>query len=592
MSYDIFLLWEDIAMIGGWFCYSDSVLKYKDILDKMKDTIGSKDMYMNMCVGLLDGKRFVVNHAEFVIAFDGNIYNWKQLQVELSECGIVCNSMQEVVLMAYLQWGVDSFNKLDGVYAFAIYDGGKEELVLVRDSFGVCPLYYYMDNRGVIFGSLLKTLLAHPYVEPILTEEGLQQIFLLGPGKILGSGVFKGVEEILPGEYRIFSKDECIANQYYRLEALEHTESLEETIEHVQRLVEDSVVKQMDGCEGSMLSGGLDSSIVSMLARKCNLNLATYYIRYQDNDKYFKKSMFQPNQDEAYIQMMVDALESNHHIITFNEEDIYQSLYMAMKSRDLPGMADIDGSFYLFTKEIAKDVGVVLSGECSDEIFGGYPWYYKSEFMWKDTFPWMESLDIRKQIIKEGLLKENGFVDKVYKSCLDKVSYLSSDSLFQRRHRELFFLNIYNFMQTLLDRCHRMSSANHLEVRVPFCDKQLVSYCYNIPVEMKFLNGNEKGLLKEAFKDSLPRDIVERKKSPFPKIYHPRYEELVSNRMKEILQEDSLFTYVVNKEVIEQIMDSDEEILWYGQLMRKPQVLAYLLQVDMWFKEYNVRIEL
>ena len=330
-----------------------------------------------------------------------------------------------------------------------------------------------------------------------------------------------------------------------------------------------------------------------MIAKRYVNSLSTYYIEYEDNDKYFTSSLFQPNQDSDYIQLMVDELNSNHQVITLNEEVIFNHLYDSMVARDLPGMADIDSSFYVFCKEISEKENVVLSGECSDEIFGGYPWYYRDEFVWKESFPWMQSLDIRKKLIKTGLLNnEDIFIDKLYKDTLSKVSYLSTDNIFQRRHRELFYLNIYWFMQTLMERAERMSQAHDLNVRIPFCDKRLIEYCYNIPVEMKLLNGNEKGLLKQAMVNELPNEIVNRKKSPFPKVVHPRYFELLKNRMNEVLQEDSLFTYVINKETVEEIMRNEKEIMWYGQLMRTPQIIAYLLQVDMWFKEYNVRIEL
>ena len=192
---------------------------------------------------------------------------------------------------------------------------------------------------------------------------------------------------------------------------------------------------------------------------------------------------------------------------------------------------------------------------------------------------------------EEYIEYEDMYVDKLYQETVNHVSYLDSDSLQQRRHRELFYLNIYWFMQTLLDRCDRMSMESGLEIRVPFCDKRLVEYCYNIPVEMKFLYGKEKGLLKEAMKDLLPNDIVNRKKSPFPKTWSPKYFEMLVNQIRDVMNEDGLFNYLVNKDVVEEMIADDKDVLWYGQLMRKPQVLAYLLQVDMWLKEYQVMIE-
>ena len=572
--------------IGGWLDYQQDIKQKVSILQDMAMTVDNYQMYISNHIGLI-GVEY--EKDDYIIVFSGELYNKSEINNEL---GKEIDIDAEVVLEAYLLWGFDAFNKFNGAYAFSIYNSKTEELVLVRDHFGIKPLYYYPYDNGIVFGSYLKVLLKNPLVEPIITEDGLLQIFMLGPQKILGSGVFKDVKEIFPGQYVVVTKDGCSTKTYYRLVAKEHTESLDETKDKIKELLEDSVKRRIEPKMGTMLSGGLDSSVVSSLANKYVDSLSSYYIEYKDNDKYFKETLFQPNQDKDYIQIMVDELKSEHRVITLNEDDLFDHLYESMAARDLPGMADIDSSFYVFCKEISKNESVVLSGECSDEVFGGYPWYYKEEFVWKDSFPWMQSIDVRKQLVKEGILKnEESYIWKLYNDTLVKVSYLPSDNIYQRRHRELFYLNVYWFMQTLMERCERMSSVYSLNVRIPFCDKRLVEYCYNIPVEMKLLNGSEKGLLKETMKDILPKEIANRKKSPFPKTWNPRYFELLVKRMNEVLQEDSLFTYVINKEMVEKIMLNEEEIMWYGQLMRTPQVIAYLLQVDMWFKEYNVRIE-
>ena len=475
--------------LGGWLDYQLDMKQKIQVLQDMAMTIENHVMYISNPIGMIKVDYEIDGYK---ISFCGELYNKNELGKDDA-------TDAEIVLEAYLLWGDSCFDKLNGAYSFVIYNESKEELLLVRDHFGVKPLYYFIYEEGIVYGSYLKTLLKNPLVEPIIGEEGLQQIFLLGPGKMLGSGIFKGVKEVLPGQYVVFNKENIYVKSYYQLIAKEHKEDLSETIEKIKELLVDSVSRRMDKGVGCMLSGGLDSSIISTLAN--NYPLSTYYVRYEDNDKYFTKSVFQPNQDEDYIQIMVDALQSDHTVITLNEDVLFHSLYSAMLAKDYPGMADIDSSFYLFCKEISKYSKTVLSGECSDEIFGGYPWYYKEEFIWIDGFPWMGSLDIRKRLVKEGILKNaDAFVDKVYKDSLSNVSYLPTDTIFQRRHRELFYLNVYWFMQTLMERCDRMSQANGLNVRVPFCDKRLVEYCYNIPVEMKLLNGSEKGLLKEVGK--------------------------------------------------------------------------------------------
>ena len=360
--------------------------------------IDSKKMYITNRVGLI-GVEYEKDN--YIIVFSGELYNKDEL---ITELGRKMDSDAEVVLESYLMWGYESFNKLNGAFAFGVYNIQDEELILVRDHFGIKPLYYYSYENGIVFGSYLKVLLENNLVEPIITEEGLLQIFMLGPQKMLGSGVFKGVKEIFPGQYVVITKDGCSSKMYYRLMAKEHTENLIETENKIKELLDDSVKRRIEPNMGTMLSGGLDSSVISSLASEYVDSLSSYYIEYEDNDKYFKETLFQPNQDKDYIQIMVDELKSNHKVILLNEDELFNYLYDSMVARDLPGMADIDSSFYVFCKEISKNERVVLSGECSDEIFGGYPWYYKDEFVWRDSFPWMQSMDIRKKLVKEGIL--------------------------------------------------------------------------------------------------------------------------------------------------------------------------------------------
>lgn len=602
--------------IAGWMDRSVDMAQKLGILQNMGKTLkkrGSDDQgfYLRSSCGLVHQRLAIqdvmcakqpmiqcVDGVEYAMVYNGQLYNKEELKRELIECGysFETKSDTEVVLLSYIEWGVKSFQKLNGVYAFAIYRLDCEELILVRDRLGVKPLFYYPYEGGLIFGSLIRTILAHPYVEPVIDETGLKQIFLLGPGRMLGSGVFKGIEEVLPGEYIVYRKEQIHRQIYWKLEAKEHMDNLEETLAHVQYLVKDSIEKQLvsDVGFGTFLSGGLDSSIVSKVASlNCDC-LNTYYVRYAENEKYFESSRFQPNQDEDYIQLMVDEIQGNHHEIVITYQQLFDSLLDAMEARDLPGMADVDSSFYLFCEAIKNEETVMLSGECADEIFGGYPWYHQDEILWQDQFPWMTSLELRKKIVKDGVLRnEEDFLAKLYNETIMKTPYLLTDDSKDIRMRQMFYLNIYWFMQTLLERSDRMSMAWGLEVRVPFCDYRLVEYCFNMPWEMKSLLNQEKGILRQAMEGFLPMEILQRKKSPYPKTHHPKYWELLVQKMKEILVEDSLLTYLINADVIYDLMEHPNtiDVPWYGQLMKAPQLLAYLIQVDGWLKLYQVRIE-
>jgi asparagine synthase (glutamine-hydrolysing) len=176
------------------------------------------------------------------------------------------------------------------------------------------------------------------------------------------------------------------------------------------------------------------------------------------------------------------------------------------------------------------------------------------------------------------------------------VPHLDGESKREYRMRELFYLNIKWFMITLLNRKDRMSMSNSLEVRVPFADYRLVEYAFNIPSEIKFCNGREKGLLRKALKGILPDDVIDRKKSPYPKTHNPEYTKIVSNWMKDIVEDKtSPILDLIDGNAVETLIEtggSSFKAPWFGQLMRGPQLLAYLIQVNTWLKEYNVRIEL
>lgn len=262
-------------------------------------------------------------------------------------------------------------------------------------------------------------------------------------------------------------------------------------------------------------------------------------------------------------------------------------------------MADVDSSMLLFCKEIKKDVKVVLSGECSDEIFAGYPWFFREDALNSNTFPWSIALLERQNLLNENLAKKinlKEYVDIRYKQTLDKIEFLDIDSEETREKRKISYLTMYWFMQTLLDRTDRTSMYNGLEVRVPFCDYRLVEYLWNIPWELKSLNGREKGLLRYIVKDILPSEIVNRKKSPYPKTHNPNYLEKVKNMLINIMNnKNAPIKMLLNEKYINEIIDTNGKSFsrpWFGQLMTGPQLMAYLCQVNMWLEKYEPRIEL
>ncbi|HYE84300.1 MAG TPA: asparagine synthase (glutamine-hydrolyzing) [Clostridia bacterium] len=541
----------------------------------------------------------------YTLVYNGELYNTDELRSSLIARGYSFNSYSdtEVLLVSYMEWGEDCLKRFNGIYAFGIWDNNNRTLFAARDPLGVKPLFYTLVNGSLIFGSEIKALMAYPEVEPVLDETGIMEIFGLGPARSPGCGVFRGIKEIPPAHCLTYNSDGIRLKQYWQLTAAPHTDDLAATVEKTRTLLIDAIERQMvsDVPVCTFLSGGLDSSAISAVAAGHFKNrgkgvLNTYAIDYVDNELYFKADDYQPNSDSYWADKMAEFIGSNHRTIYIDTRDLTSALKEAVLANDLPGMADIDSSLYLFCKEVRKDATVAISGECADEIFGGYPWYTRQELINSNTFPWSEAVQERKSILSgefQGIPLED-YIQEKYLGTLGEVPKLEGESKEESRMREMFYLNLKWQMITLLNRKDRMSMSNSLEVRVPFADYRIVEYAYNIPWSIKYCDQREKGLLRRALKGILPDDILERKKSPYPKTHNPEYLRAVREKMTEIMADKrSPLLQLVNPRVVEEIVKSGGIAFgkpWYGQLMRGPQLLAYLIQIDTWMREYKVRV--
>lgn len=545
-----------------------------------------------------------MHFGKYVIVYNGEIYNTNEVRNELEGFGYKFDTHcdTEVVLKAYDKWGNESVKKLNGIFAYAIYDKKENSLFACRDRIGVKPFFYNKTKNTFSFASKIDTLLCQPYVKSAVDEEGLYEIFMLGPAKTIGKAIFKDICELPPAFCLTYKNGEIKTYPYWKLEAKEFDENEETAAEHTYLLVKDSIERQLvsDVPLATFLSGGLDSSIISKIAsdkyKESGKTLDTYSVDYTDNDKYFKKSLFQPNKDSDYIDVISSYIGSNHHNIVLNNVDVANALEEAAIERGVPGFVDIDSSLMLFCKEVKKDFTVCLSGECADEIFAGYPWHHKKEILFENVFPWARNTNIRQRILKNGFLSDGEeYLQSAYKNTLKNISYLESDDKINKRMREMFVLNLNWFMQTLLARKDNMSMASSLEVRVPFCDYRLVEYAYNMPWNIKALDGREKGILRKAFENDLPKEIAWRKKSPYPKTHNPAYFARVKELLAIALTDKSTplmdWIDIDNLYLLLQNPDSLPEP-WYGQLMGIPQIAAYIYQIYAWIKHYNVEFEI
>ena len=540
----------------------------------------------------------------YTIVYNGELYNAPELRRMLTGLGHEFESHcdTEVLLHAYAQWGSGCLEKLNGIYAFAVWEENRNRLFLARDRIGVKPLFYSEYGGGLLFGSELKTILTYPGFRASIGLEGISEILLLGPGRTPGCGVFDGIRELEPGCCAVFEEGKQKITRYWKLRDREHTEDFLETAEHVRYLLLDAIRRQMvsDVPIGTFLSGGLDSSIISAVCarelRHCGGSLDTFTVDYENNRQFFVPGKFQPNTDADYVGSMEEFLPSNPHRVVLGAEDLANALAEATLARDLPGMADVDFSLLLFCREIKKDVTVALSGECADEIFGGYPWYRDPSIRQRDGFPWAQSTAVRTGVLRKDLREKMDPVDYInsrYADTLAQSDILPENTGLEKRMKQMVNLNFRWFMQTLLDRKDRMSMYSALEVRVPFCDHRIAEYLYGVPWEMKDYKGMEKGLLRYAVRDLLPKRILWRKKSPYPKTFDPVYSELVTDRLNRVLADKTAPIHaLVDAEAVGKLMNGDSPWPWYGQLMAKPQTIAYFLQIDFWLRQYGVDIRI
>lgn len=542
--------------------------------------------------------------TKFTIVYNGEIYNTDEVRNKLKSEGVpfTTRSDTEVILKGFIKWGEKILDELNGIFAFAIWNEATKELFVARDRCGVKPFFYSVIDGNFIFASEMKTLFASGIVKPRITKEGISDLMLIAPGRTPGIAVFEGVNEIKPGFCGYFSSRGLRLFPYWKLEDKGHPDSLADTVLKVNHLVRDAVHRQLvsDVPIGTYLSGGLDSSLISSIAnrymRKNGKRLITFSVGYKDNEKYFKTSHFQPNSDEKYIRLMCDYLDCDHVDVTIDTEELADALKYAVEARDLPGMADVDSSLLLFCKEIKKHVTVALSGECADELFGGYPWYRDKEVRERYGFPWSNNYKYRAAFINpdiRGQIDADKYVSERYeKYCREapKAEGLSPD---ENRMREMSYLNIYWFMQTLLDRKDRMSMYSGLEVRVPFCDHRIAEYMYSTPFYMKDLNGYEKGLLRAAFDGYLPPEILWRKKSPYPKTHNPNYMAAVSSLLAPILDDNNAPIHkLVDKGEVRKLFNTENPQPWYGQLMTTPQTVAWFYMLNYWLEKHKVEIDI
>lgn len=618
---------KDMTMCGiAGFChfnrdYTLEDARTRDILLRMRESIArrGKDQtgdFVDAHVGFSHTRLSIrdlalgaqpmtrrVGENAYTIVYNGEIYNADDIKAELAPYytfETTCDT--EVILFAYIHYGMDFVRRLNGIFAFSIWDAGAQTMLLYRDRVGVKPLFYTLHEGGVVFASEIKALFCYPGVTPKINLDSMREVFGIGPARTEGHGVFEGISEVKPGHYIRFCKEDRRDCTYWTFESKPHEDTYRETVEKVTYLVRDAVTRQLisDVPVCSFLSGGIDSSIVTAIAaeylKKNGSRLNTFSFDFNGNDEYFQANAFQPERDRPFVDTMLKHVDVNHRYLECNEADLAQLLFAAVDAKDLPGMADVDASLLYFCSLVKQSNKVALTGECADEIFGGYPWFYREDLFYADGFPWSRSIKTRTLLLDEQFAKRldlEAYSDAKYRDSLAQTPHLCEEPPLQRRQREISYLNQKWFMTTLLDRMDRMSMYSGLEARVPFADHRIIEYLWNVPWAMKFSGGVSKRLLRDAFADLLPEALLTRKKSPYPKTYNPHYQQLLAHMLQEILRSpDAPVRSLLDADKTAQFLKAPAQYgePWFGQLMAAPQLMAYVIQVNYWLKKYDISL--
>ncbi|GAA0475228.1 asparagine synthase (glutamine-hydrolyzing) [Streptomyces olivaceiscleroticus] len=559
--------------IAGWVAYQRDLRSEQATVDAMTQTMscrGPDDTgtwvqgpaalgHRRLAIIDLPGGRQPMtvdtDDGPVVMVYSGEAYNFTELRKELASRGhrFVTDSDTEVVLHGYLEWGEAVAERLNGMYAFAIWDSREQKLVMIRDRMGIKPFYYYATDDGVLFGSEPKAILANPQISPTVTLDGLRELFAFV--KTPGHAVYDGMREVEPGTVVTLTRNGLRTRVYWALETRRHTDDQDTSIAHVRSLLDDIVRRQLvaDVPRCTLLSGGLDSSAMTALAAQQlaaeDKTVRSFAVDFVGQTENFTPDALRDTPDTPFVHDVARASGTEHQDIVLNSDQLADPEVRSkmIRARDMPmGFGDMDASLYLLFKAIREHSTVALSGESADEVFGGYKQFFDPKAREADTFPWLvqfaEHFGDDGNILTDSVTKAmdlGSYIQDSYDTAIADVQRLDGESDFEYRMRKICYLHLTRFVRVLLDRKDRASMAVGLEVRVPFCDHRLVEYVYNTPWTLKSFDGREKSLLREATADVLPKSVYDRVKSPYPSTQDPKYAIALQGHIKDLLAKPS-----------------------------------------------------
>ncbi len=569
--------------------------------------------------------KYVKKDREIWIVYNGEIYNFEEIREELVERGytFASKSDTEVILASYMEWGAECVNRFNGMWAFAIYDKSEGILFLSRDRFGIKPLYYYYDGKNLIFSSEIKAILKHD-ISIEINENKISQ-YLMFRGVVGEDTLFKNVKKLLPAHnmvYDLKSKSIKIWRYWILKQNLAYEKlSFEEALKKLDSLLNKSVKRRLisDVKVGAILSGGLDSSVVTAYMRELSNKVITFTVR-------FANSKFDEGE---YAKKVANFLNAEHYEITLDFEDFINGMEEYAKIKDEPIGVPNEIALYLLSKHIRKEeVYVVLSGEGADEIFYGYNRIFRGPFdiermriFMKDRNPELALKTHLPELYKryKGQVITN-LLDMIKfrypywppetlgeisqdKSWLSEFETVLSEISYDDYHMlSYFFLRIH--LPVLLSRVDNSTMGNAVESRVPFLDHELVEFVFSLPNHFKspwrswedYMEAQKKTsdsiaevhdipkhILKKVAEEKLPQKIINRKKVGFPIPFLEWKDKLMRYAKDLLLSDNSMILNYISKEEIGELMQKIKEE--YDNYV--VQRLWMLMSLELWLRKWS-----
>ncbi len=544
------------GITGAW-CFSNSGSDHiKDIVSKMTDTLkhrGPNDQGIwheeNIALGhrrlsivdlsSMGHQPMVSENGRYILVFNGEIYNYKEISQALHHENIICNSKNDtsVLLNACIYWGIEkTLKKINGMFAFGFYDKFEKKLVLARDRFGEKPLYYaYLPHQYFCFGSELKALKCCPFIDKSIDPNALN-LYLSFNYIPCPYSIYKNVKKLFPGHYLIVSEDNLQENIYYNLTTAIQNRSLinvseEACVDLLEKKLINSVKNRMeaDVPVGAFLSGGIDSSLmVSLMQSVSNVPIKTFTVGFENS----------PWDESAYAQKIAKHLHTDHTTLYLSQDEILENVQSITSIYDEPFGDASALSTYAICKKIKQYVTVAVGGDGGDELFGGYyrhQWVPKlnhlgqyvpntllslaEKFLPKNRWPVFAGK------VKKGLHALQG--KSFLQTYLNSLQYWSKKldlnatefrlhPLLKNTAEQVMFLDMKTFLHDdVLCKVDRASMAVALETRAPFLDYDLVDFAWTIPLHLKVHKHCKKYLLKKLLERYLPQALWNRPKMGF-----------------------------------------------------------------------------